>query len=65
MNIKKSVKIALLNNDKDMWWLAERLGTTRPWASTLINKRSINQGNIEKLAAAFNMKVSEFIALGE
>ena len=65
MNISKSVKIALAKNEKSMIWLAEQLGVTRQQASVLANKNGLNTKNIEKLAAAFDMKVSEFIALGE
>jgi hypothetical protein len=65
MNIKKSVKIALINADKRQGWLANKVGMTDPALSTMLSTNRPHSSAIDKLAAAFDMKVSEFIALGE
>jgi len=65
MNVGKSVKIALAQNEKNVIWLAGMLGTSRVNASRIANSKTASQKSIEKVAIAFNMKPSELIALGE
>lgn len=65
MNIKKSVKLALIESDKRQTWLAGEMGLTDSALSSLLVTNRPNAGAIEKMAKAFNMKVSEFVALGE
>lgn len=65
MNVKKSVQLLLLKNDRNMVWLAEELGITRQASYQLINRRTFTPANLERLAELFDLKVSEFIALGE
>lgn len=65
MNIGKSLKFALLKNDKNQSELAQQLGLRDQQISRLANAKSANGKTIEMLANAFDMSVSEFIALGE
>ena len=65
MNIKKSVKIALAKADKRQGWLAKELGMKDATLSSILHVNKPSSANINKLAGAFDMKVSEFIALGE
>jgi len=45
--------------------LAAALGVSIGRVSTMINQDNMNLKTLEKLAAVFDMKLSEFIALGE
>lgn len=65
MNVGKSVKVAIAKSEKSVGWLATELGVGRVRASVIANSEKASQETIEKLASVFNMKVSEFIALGE
>ena len=65
MNVKKSVKIALIHADKKQGWLAEKIGMTQPALSLMLSTNRPGTLAIEKLADAFDMKPSELIALGE
>lgn len=66
MNIRKSIKIALIKKDKPAKWLAEQLGVTPQYLSKLQKHgHTPNTSTCEKLASIFDMSVSEFIALGE
>ena len=65
MNIKKSVKIALAKSDKRQGWLADKLDMKEASLSSIMHVNKPSSANINKLAGAFDMKVSEFIALGE
>lgn len=65
MNVGKSVKVAIALNGKSINWLAEQLNVGRVRASVIANSERANQETIEKLASVFNLKASEFIALGE
>jgi len=65
MNVGKSVKIALAKRGTNQTRLAESLGVTAVWVNRLANSRSASMATVETLASAFNMKVSDFIALGE
>lgn len=65
MNVGKSTKIALVKNDRSQGWLAEQLGVSRQRATAIANSETVGAKILERLAAVFNMSVSEFIALGE
>ena len=65
MNIGKSIKVALAQHDKDRKWLAGELDISQAHMSNLVNNKTRSANYLDKLAEAFNMPVSEFIALGE
>jgi len=65
MNVGKSIKIALAKRDINQTQLAGKLGFTQVWVNRLANSRTASMTTVETLAQAFNMRVSEFIALGE
>lgn len=66
MNIAKSIKMALINKGMRQGDLAKALKTTPAYMSRLANgKAHMNTLVLEKVASQFNMKVSEFVALGE
>jgi plasmid maintenance system antidote protein VapI len=65
LNVGKSTKIMLAKTDKNSKWLEEQLGVSRTRVSGLINSADAGSSTINKLAAIFDIPVSEFIALGE
>lgn len=65
MNVGKSIKLLLIKQETDRAALATYLGVSVTMASNLAGKRHVSGVNIDKLAAFFNMKPSEFIAVGE
>jgi transcriptional regulator with XRE-family HTH domain len=65
MNVGKSLKVALAKAGLSQRQLAAKLGCGPGWVSRLANRASADIRTIEQLAAAFDMKVGEFILLGE
>lgn len=65
MNLRKSIKTALARREMTQKALAERLGMLETSISQLAAQKSCTGATLLKLAAAFDMKVSEFVALGE
>lgn len=65
MNIKMSVKVALARRDMTVKELAERMGVSRTRVYDIIKQPAPLITTVEKVADAFDMRVSEFIALGE
>jgi len=65
MNIRKSISVALAQKDINRVQLAEIMGVSRQRVYAIALQKSVRRETIMKLAAAFDMKVSEFIALGE
>lgn len=65
MNIGKSLKISLLKNNMEQSDLAEKLGIHQSNISRIANCKTITTETLERLATAFNMKVSDFVAVGE
>lgn len=65
MNIKRSARIALAKKDMTQAELAKIVGVTPATLSLIINRDEIPTGRLEQIANAFDMKVSEFLALGE
>jgi len=65
MNLCKSIEKALAEESKDNAWLADTIGKH---VSQISRYRVLNNAPCKvlvKMAQAFNLKVSEFIALGE
>ena len=65
MNIKKSIKIALVERDQNQEWLAVQVGVSRGAISLILSRNSITTRLLGKIALALQYKVSELIALGE
>lgn len=65
MNAGKSVKIALAYREQNITWLSVELDISHANASRIANSKALSQKAIERLAIVFDMKASEFIALGE
>jgi plasmid maintenance system antidote protein VapI len=65
MNIGISIKVALAKRGINQKALAEKMGTTPAAISQLAAQESCTGATIKKLADAFGMKASEFVALGE
>lgn len=65
MNFRKSLKLALIQNDMTQKALAAQLGMRETSMSQLAAQSSCTGATLQKIADAFGMKVSEFIALGE
>ena len=65
MNLKRSIAINLAKNDLTQQELARKIGVTQAQISGLVVRGTCTTNTLERLAAAFNMTVSEFIAVGE
>lgn len=65
MNFGKSIKIALLKNNMTQPELAKILDLHQSGISHMANRDSTSTKNLVRVAKAFGMKVSEFVALGE
>ena len=65
MNISESLRICLDKSGMKKKVLAERASITPQTITVLLKSRTCSGVVIENLAAVFDMKASEFIALGE
>lgn len=65
MNVGKSIKVALAQRDINQTQLAARMKCTQVWINRLANSRGASMATVESLATALDMKVSDFIKLGE
>lgn len=65
MNVGKSIKVALAKKEMTQQDLAAKMAVSRPYVSQLAGKEHAGMGTVVLLACAFDMKVSEFVALGE
>lgn len=65
MNIGKSIRVALAQKDMTKTDLAAKLGIHLTGISQFSNRECVKSETIQKLANVFEMKVSEFVALGE
>lgn len=65
MNIKMSVKIAMARHDMSVRELAEKMGVSRTRVYEIIKQPAPLITTVQKVANAFGMRVSDFIALGE
>lgn len=57
--------MALAKKDKTQADMAQVIGVTPATLSLIINRDVVPSDRIEQMAHAFDMKVSEFIELGE
>jgi DNA-binding Xre family transcriptional regulator len=65
MNIGKSIVIALVDKGWQKKDLAEKLGVTRSTVSNLVKSSTCSGQALDNLCEVFEMKASEFVALGE
>ena len=65
MNIGKSIRQACLDAEITQIQLADGLGKSKSAIHHMSRQKTAKGQNIKDLADFFNMKVSEFIALGE
>lgn len=65
MNIGKSIKVALAKKGMKSKDLAKILGVTGPTVSTMTTRTTASGQMLSRLAEAFDMPVSDFVALGE
>ena len=65
MNVCKSIDVALAIKGETNLWLAKQIGILDTSLSSLKHFNSTTTARLEKLANAFDMKVSTFISLGE
>ena len=65
LNIRKAVRTALAQADKNQAWLAEQLGTTDKQVSKWVNSDHLNTSVLAKMAKPFGMTVAELLALGD
>lgn len=65
MNIKTSLTIALAKRGMSKTQFAEKMGISRARLYNMLAQKNFNQKTIEDIAGALDLKISEFIALGE
>ena len=65
MNAARSLRIALAMRGINQTQLAAMAGITQPSISGLAQRTNWNGESLQKIATALNMKVSDFIKLGE
>ncbi len=65
MNIKKSINVALAKKQITRQELASLMGISRTRVYAIAQQKGVQHETISALASALDMKVSEFIALGE
>lgn len=65
MNIRKSTLIALAKQEMRQGDLAKKMGIAPNTLSEIISKETCAGATLQKLADAFGMPVSQFVALGE
>lgn len=65
MNLRKSVMIAMAQRDMKQKDLADQIGMSQGSMSQLLGQTSCTSATLQKLANAFDMKVSDFVKLGE
>lgn len=65
MNVGKSIKVALAKRGMKSGDLATALGVTPSTISVMSGRETCTGHALIRLSAVFEMKVSEFVALGE
>lgn len=65
MDIKKSLNVALAKNGMSKTEFAEKLGVSRARLYAILNQKTVQKETLESVTSALDMKMSEFIALGE
>ena len=65
MNVGKSIQIAMAMRGYSGKRMSEMLSVTEPTVSVMRGRPTCSGQMLRKLAQTFDMKVSEFVALGE
>jgi len=65
MNIGKSIELALVHKQMKKIELAKAMGLSANSISTLCKTPTCSGKTLDKLCTVFNMKASDFVALGE
>lgn len=65
MNLGISLKVALAKSPMNNKMLAEMVPTSPQQVTNWIASGSINSKNLKRICELLNLKVSEFVALGE
>lgn len=65
MDVGKSIRVAMAMRGIRNNQLAERLQVTAATVSVMLSRHTCSGQTLQNLANTFDMKVSEFIALGE
>ena len=65
MNLKKSIRVAMAQQEMTQAELAAKVGVTASNFSLILNRESIPTSRLEEIAQALDMKVSDLIKLGE
>lgn len=65
MNACKSMKIAMVKRDWNQTKMSEATGLSTTAISRLANNQNWTCDSLERISAALEMPVSEFVALGE
>jgi len=65
MDVGRSIRIAMAQRNVNQTWLAKEMGGFQSHISNMVSRKTANSAMIEKLAKAFDLSASEFIALGE
>lgn len=65
MDISKSIRLALAHKNMSKTALAKALGRKLPSVTQLCSRDIVKSDMIQKLSDVFEMKVSDFIKLGE
>lgn len=65
MNLGISLKVALARSPLNNKALAELIPTSQQQVTNWITSGAINSKNLKRICEVLNLKVSEFIALGE
>jgi len=65
MNIGKSIELCLVINGISKGDLAKKLGVTPNTVTTLCKGKTCSGKALDSLCLVFNMKASDFVALGE
>jgi len=66
LNLRKSIKMALAKYDKSTNWLAKKMGVSHQRISNMCKANyNCTMTTAESVARAFDLPLSEFIALGE
>lgn len=65
MNISKSIRLALAEKHMTQTDLAAKLKCGTPNVSQICSSGRVRSETLKRIADVFEMKVSEFVALGE
>lgn len=65
MHIGKSIRVAMAMRGLRRSQVAEGLKVTGPTVSTMLSRATCSGQTLQALSDLFQMKVSEFVALGE